>query len=182
MSSTGNVIAGTGENNAGIGVTAWTLPGNITADDAADATNSGVSGSQYLVARNFGFAIPINAVVLGVTVRIEASEHSAGTEDVSAQLQNESATLIGASKSATINGTAKAIYVYGGTTDKWGAAITPAMVNDADFGVRFWYLTTQDVRLDFVTMAIEYILPSWLWRIRFGMQRRPTKRQLRDNL
>ena len=45
MASTGNVFAGTGENNAGIGATAWTSPGSVTADDAADATCNAAASS-----------------------------------------------------------------------------------------------------------------------------------------
>lgn len=156
MASTGNVLAGTGENNAGIGATAWTSPGNVTADDAADATCNAGASSQYLVARNFGFAIPVGASIAGVTVRAEASEHSAGTESLNGQLQNDAGALVGSSQAQTISGTAKSVYTYGGTADLWGATLTPAIVNDADFGVRFWFTTSHDVRVDFVTVAIEY--------------------------
>ena len=159
------MLAGTGENNAGIGATAWTTPGNVTADDAADATCSAAASSQYLVARNFNFAsIPAGATIVGVLVRVEASEHTAGTEPLLAQLQNETGTLFGSSKSTSnegsISGTAKAIYTYGSTSDVWSASLTRAIVQDADFGVRFWFTTAHDVRVDFVTMAIEYTVPS----------------------
>jgi hypothetical protein len=156
VASTGNTFPGTGENNAGIGATAWTNPGNVTADDTTDATCTAAASSQYLVARNYSFAIPPNADILGITVRIEASESSAGTESLNAQLQNDTGTLIGSSKSATISGTAKAVYTYGGTTDVWGATLTAAIINDADFGVRFWYTTAHNVQVDYVTLAVEY--------------------------
>ncbi len=79
MASTGNVFAGTGENNAGIGLTAWTAPGNILSDDATDATCNATASSQYLVARNFSLlSVPVNATVDGITVRAECSEHSIG--------------------------------------------------------------------------------------------------------
>ena len=161
--STGNVMAGTGENNAGIGATAWTSPGNVTADDAADATCNAAASSQYLVARNFNFAsVPDGATILGILVRVEASEHSAGTEPLLAQLQNEAGTLFGSSKSTSnagsISGTAKAVYTYGSTSDVWGATLTASIVKDADFGVRLWFTTSHDVRIDFVTMAVEWFL------------------------
>lgn len=160
MSSTGNVFAGTGENNAGIGATAWTTPGNVTADDAADATCNAGASSNYLVARNFGFSVPSEAIIQGITVRVEASEHTAGTEGLNAQLQNDSGTLVGSSKSVTISGTGKSVYTYGSTSDVWGASLTPAIVNDADFGVRLWFTTAHDIRIDFVTIAVEYIIPA----------------------
>lgn len=160
MPNTGNVFAGTGETTDRAGLTAWTTPENVTADDTADATCNG-AGSDYLVARNFDFsAIPVGATITGVLVRIEASEHSAGTEALLAQLQDETATLTGASKATSnegaISGTAKAVYTYGSTSDVWSATLTRAIVQDPDFGVRLWFATSHDVRIDFVTMAIEY--------------------------
>lgn len=123
MSSTGNVFPSVGENVDRAGLTAWTSPGSVTADDAVDATCNG-AGSDYLVARSFswlgGAGLPASAVILGVTARTEASEHTAGTEVVSIQLQDDTATLIGTAKTFTASGTAKAIYTSGSTSDLWG--------------------------------------------------------------
>jgi hypothetical protein len=169
--STGNVFPGTGENNAGIGATAWSTPTNITSDDATDATCNAAASSQYLVARSFDFSvIPDNATIVGVLARVEASEHSTGTEPLLAQLQDAGGSLGGNSKSTSnegsISGTAKAVYTYGSTSDVWGATLTPAVVKDADFGARFWFTTAHDVRIDFVTVAIEYIEAPGLRRVR----------------
>src|SRR5688572_13010846 len=158
MASTGNVFAGTGENVDRAGLTAWTNPGNVVSDNAADATCNG-TGSDYLVARNFSLNIPADAVVAGITVRVEASEHSTSTEALNAQIQNDAGALVGSSKPATINGTGKAVYTYGGAADTWGATLTPAIVNDPDFGVRLWFTTAHDVRVDYVTLAVEYGVP-----------------------
>jgi hypothetical protein len=38
FTSTGNVLPGTGENNNGIGATAWTNPTNILTDNTTNAT------------------------------------------------------------------------------------------------------------------------------------------------
>jgi hypothetical protein len=166
MPNTGNIFAGTGENNAGIGATAWTSPTNITSDNTTDATCNAAASSQYLVARNFNFAsIPVGATITGVLVRVEASEHSTSTEPLLAQLQNASGTLFGSSKSTSnegsISGTAKAVYTYGSTSDVWGTGGIPvATAQDVDFGVRFWFTTAHDIRIDYVTMAIEYTVPG----------------------
>ena len=161
MASTGNIFAGTGEGNAGIGVTPWLTPENVVSDNGSDATCVGVGSSQYLVARNFDFSsIPAGVNIVGITVRVEASEHTAGTESLNGQLQNDSGTLVGSSKAETISGTSKAVYTYGGAADVWGATLTRAIVQDADFGVRLWFTTSHDVRVDFVTMAVEYLSPA----------------------
>ena len=165
MANTGNVFPGTGETVDRAGLTAWTTPENVVSDNAADATCNG-TGSDYLVARNFNFsAIPAGATILGVTVRVEASEHSAGTESLNGQLQNDAAVLIGISQAQTISGTAKSVSTYGSTSDTWSASLTAAMVTQANFGVRFWFTTAHDIRIDYVTMAVEYTsgnLPSQL--------------------
>ncbi len=157
MASTGNVFPATGENNAGIGATAWTSPTNIVSDNTTDASCNAAASSQYLVARNFDFSsIPAGATIAGITVRIEASESSAGTESLNAQLQNEAGTLVGSSKAAVISGTGKAVYTYGGTADVWGATLTESIVKDPNFGVRFWFTTSHNIAVDYVTMAVEY--------------------------
>ena len=157
MPSTGNVFPVVGENLDRSGASDWVTPGNIVSDNATDATvASGASGSDYLIARSFGFSIPAGNTILGITVIVEASEHSSGTESLNAQLQNETATLVGASKANTISGTAKALYTYGSSSDTWSASLTPAIVNDVDFGVRLWFTTTHDVRIDYVTLAVQY--------------------------
>lgn len=164
MPSTGNVFAGTGENTDRAGLTAWTTPENVTSDNGADATCN-ATGSDYLVARNFDFSsIPVGSTINGITVRVEASEHSTGTEPLLAQLQDDAAALTGASKSAAnegnISGATKAVYTYGSTSDVWSATLTRAIVTNANFGVRFWFTTAHDIRIDFVTMAVEYTVPA----------------------
>jgi hypothetical protein len=156
LTSTGNTLPATGENNTGIGVTGWTSPGNVVSDNTTDATCNAAASSQYLVARNYSFSLPASAQIKGITVRIEASEHTANTENLNAQLQNASGVLFGSSKSVTISGTGKAVYTYGGAADLWGATITKAIIEDVDFGVRFWFTTAHDIRVDFVTIAVEY--------------------------
>lgn len=161
MANTGNVFPGTGENNAGIGATAWTNPGNIVSDNTTDASCAAGASSQYLVARNFNFAsVPTNATIAGVVVRIEASESSAGSETLNARLQDAAGALAGTGKTASINGTGKTVYTYGTTSDVWGASPTGNMVHDADFGVRFWYTTAHTMAVDYVTMALEYTVPA----------------------
>ncbi len=156
MSSTGNVFPGTGANDASIGATAWTNPGNITATDASDATCNAGASSQYLVAKNFGFAVPSGSAIVGITVRVNASETSAGSETLNARLQDAAGALFGTGKTASINGTTKIVYTYGSTSDVWGATLNDTIVNDADFGVRLWYTTAHNVAIDYVTLAVEY--------------------------
>lgn len=161
MANTGNVFPGTGANDAGIGATAWVNPGNVTADDTTDSTCTAAASSQYLVAKNFNFAaVPANATITGIVVRIEASESSTGAETLNARLQDEGGALTGSGKTASINGTSKTVYTYGTTSDVWGATPTGNKVHDIDWGVRFWYTTAHNMAVDFVTMQLEYTVPG----------------------
>ena len=94
----------------------------------------------------------------------------AGPVTLLAQLQDDAAALAGSSKSTSnegsISGTTKAVYTYGSTSDVWGATLTPAIVKNANFGVRLWFATSHDVRIDYVTIAVEYataIQPTRTW-------------------
>ena len=52
-------------------------------------------------------------------------------------------TLIGSAKSpVTVNGTTPTVSSNGGTSDLWGATLTPAIVNAAGFGVAIWSTDT----------------------------------------
>lgn len=154
--STGNIFPASGTNNAGIGATAWTNPGNIVSDNNSTASCNAGASSQYLVASNFTFELPSGAVVLGITARAGGTESSGGTESVNMQLQDESGALFGSSKSVTWNGTSETVYTYGGASDLWGATITEAIVEDADFGVRLWFTTAHNITVDYITLAVEY--------------------------
>lgn len=157
MPSTGPMPAGTGENLDRSGLTAWTNPGNITVDDNSVARANAVSGSDYLIARNFGFAIPASAVIDGVVVVVRARENIASGETMQGRLQDDTAALTGSLKTLSYNdGNVETTYTWGGATDLWGATLTPAIVNNANFGFRQWFLTAHDVLVDFVSMEIFY--------------------------
>lgn len=162
LANTGNVFPGSGTNVDRSALTAWTSPGEIVSDNTTDATCN-AAGSDYLVASGFGFTLAAGSTINGILVRVEASEHTAGTEPLLAQLQDASGALVGSSKSTSnegsISGTTKAVYTYGSTADTWSASPTEAMVEDADFGVRVWFATSHDVRIDYITMQVEYTTP-----------------------
>ena len=157
MASTGNVFPTSGTTVDRAGATAWTNPGNVTLDDAADATAA--VPTDYLVCTTFGFTIPDGAVINGVTVRVEASETGSGTSNYVPQLISDATpTLIGAEKSpVTVSGATKVISTNGGVADRWSADLSPAVVNATGFGVAIWSTdTTNTLAIDFVTIAIEY--------------------------
>jgi hypothetical protein len=163
MASTGNVFPTTAANVDRAAATAWTNPGNVVSDNATDATNALTAQADYLVTSAYGFSIPTNATIIGVTVRVEASESGGGDSSYIPQLHSATTpTLIGSAKGAvTVSGTTKVISTNGGVSDLWGATLTPAIVNAAGFGVTIWSTDTGNtLAIDYVTIAIEYSLPT----------------------
>jgi len=160
MTTTGAILPSSGTSIARSTATAWTNPSRITANDGSTASiSSGNTGSAYLVGSNFGFAIPTDSVITGVRVIWEVAESAAGTESVTVQLQSSSSTLIGATRSFTANGNTLTLYTVGSLTDLWGATLTPAIVNDAGFGVRMWFTTTHAMTVDYVSVEVDYTPP-----------------------
>lgn len=160
MTTTGAKLPSSGTSVARSTATAWTNPSNITANDGTTASiSSGSTGSAYLVGSNFGFAIPTGSVITGVRVIWDVAESATGTEAVTVQLQSSSTTLIGATRSFTASGNTLTLYTVGSLTDLWGATLTPAIINDAGFGVRMWFTTTHAMTVDYVSVEVDYTPP-----------------------
>lgn len=161
MATTGAIIAGTGTSVARGTNTAWTNPGNITANDGTVAScNSGTTGSAYLRASNFGFNIPANSVIQGFTVVFDMAESSTGTETVSVQIVGAAATAIGTAKTQIVNGTTLTLYTLGSGSDLWGTTgLTATDLNDTDFGVYLWYTTTHNTTVDYISIDVTYTPP-----------------------
>lgn len=161
MSSTGNKFPTAGVNVDRAGNTAWTNPGNVVSDNTTDTTV--VVPSDYLVTSSYSLGVPTDAVILGVTVRVEASESGTGSSNYIVQLHSDTTpTLIGAAKSpVTVNGTTKVISTNGSESDLWSASLTPAIVNAAGFGCSIWSTdTTNTLAIDYVTIAVEWAIPA----------------------
>jgi hypothetical protein len=164
VASTGNVFPTTAAAVDRAGNTAWTNPGNVVSDNTTDATVT--VPSSYLVTSGYDFSsIPDNATIVGVTVRVEASESGTGNSDYIPQLHTSTTpTLVGSAKSAvTVNGTTKVVSTSGGTADMWGTSLTVAQVKNSGFGVTIWSTDSTNsntLAIDYVTIAIEYLVPK----------------------
>jgi hypothetical protein len=117
-------------------------------------------------------------------VRVEASESGTGSSNYVPQLHSATTpTLIGAAKGAvTVNGTTKVISTNGAIGDLWSATLTPAIVNDAGFGVSIWSTDTiNTLAVDFITIAITWtdVPNAWDARQYFRRRRNVTRRKLR---
>jgi len=125
-------------NDAGIGTLAWSNPGNAAASDnlRASATAVVMVTTQALRATNFGFGVPLDAVITGIEVRVERSSALGLSNDAAVRIVKNGALAAaeraGAAAWPTTAG--EAVATYGGTSDLWGETWTPAEINDSGFG------------------------------------------------
>jgi hypothetical protein len=174
----GPVAASMGLDDPAVGTRTWDSPGNILASDGGSSSiTSGrayVSAmtrgeiSHYLVAQGFGLAIPAGARIDGIRVDIERTSLSGiGIADSAVRLRRAgvTSTLGTANRAATGTwSTTETVVGYGGATDLWGEAWTPADLNRADFGValsvRYAGSAGNDwAGVDQVRLTVYYSLP-----------------------
>ncbi len=144
MVDTGWVIAGAGTNDAGVGDTAWNNPERIMADDDSHANgNNAAKNAQmnYLVASDFGFAIPSTATIQGIEARFQAKD-GRNANGTFIQVATRTHALIGKDSTTlsldleTGSGAVTATptdFDYGGPTELWGLSWTAAEINAPTF-------------------------------------------------
>lgn len=99
--------------------------------------NPGTSPLSAWYAQNFGFNVPSSATILGVVIGFQVYGQSTTTGTVAQVALWQSGVQLGTAKSP---GTPINAYPaitpesYGSAGDQWGAALTPAIVNDPTFG------------------------------------------------
>lgn len=149
----------TGDDNA------WVNPTNVAADDGAeaqvtDATFDANDQTSALRCSNFGFTIPTDATVNGITVEVAQRRFAGAARDHQVQLFSTPGTVIGSNKAtATVWPAVETVASYGGVADDWSASPTPTIVNATTFGVQvkaFATAANTDVGIDFVRMTVTY--------------------------
>jgi len=149
----GSCIAGeTAYVLAGSGVTSSLYPASYTWDNPNNIAGSGHAtvflpihnnASADLHASNFGFSIPSDAVINGIEVEIKASG------SINEDCQGAGISLVDKNGEIGTLGTlgdywpdydhvdyqdGDDIFFYGGSSDLWGATLSPWEVEDTDFG------------------------------------------------
>ena len=145
---------GTGTNNTGTGTIAWTNPGNITTAGSPYAVASTVpingGKTNYLMATNYGFDIPVDADIYGITVTVNRSSSGNSNpyiRDNTVQLVRAN-TIVGNNRANTsLDWTpAMGTATYGDPTDTWGiTGLTAADINSSGFGVALSAVNTNTV-------------------------------------
>jgi len=158
----GPLHCGTQVEVDGAGTVAWDneTHGCASSDSYASSDVPNGSTSETLRLTNFGFAVPADQVITGITVAIER-QSNATVADAKVQLVLNGVN-IGEDK-ATDNGdwpTTDTVATFGGSTDDWTATLTEVDVNDVDFGIDIVCTRTAGATnrcyVDDVQITIEY--------------------------
>ncbi len=152
----------TAANNSGLG---WISPGNVTASDDAYASvtlNTSVQATPFFTSTGFGFNVPADATVTGITVSVERKQSGTGgsfRDEGACLVINGSAVTASNRSTGQYWGTTDTVITFGGSHDLWGQSLTPAVVNSANFG--FWYYArkitgTKTALIDKISMTVYY--------------------------
>jgi len=122
-----------------VGSRVWSNPSNILSSNNTYATVSmtDVQTSQYLKATNFGFSIPLNAIIKGIEVQIEARASSSSWFISDIKLVKESAPQYRTNHIAGDYTLSDMYNSVGGATDMWSDQLNPIAINSSTFGVAF---------------------------------------------
>lgn len=162
MGTYGPNAGATFTSDATLGVVAWTNPTNAAVQDATYATAVLLLSqiSNYLKVTGFGFAIPADATISGVTVNIRRSGNTLNaTQDDSVKLV-QGGTIAGNEKaSGSLWATSDATATYGSSTDLWGLTLVPADVNLSTFGVGIAALAALagTAQIDYVSVTVAFL-------------------------
>jgi Tfp pilus assembly protein PilX len=152
--------------SAGAGA-GWTNPGFIGASDNQRATATVSAGGQSpnLDATSFGFSIPANAAITGISASVERGASTSGyVGDVDVYLlKNGSTTGITDHATTPDWNSTDAVRTYGSSNDTWGTTWTPANVNASNFGLRFKVDSDAPANVtasvDHIQLTVYYSLP-----------------------
>lgn len=148
--------------------TGWTSVAGPRINNATTANYSvvfagaGSGTSEFLELFDFDFNIPTDDTIVGIEVHVRSNRGASGTVAFdTVQLIDETGTITGNNNSGgeTLT-TTLTTYTFGGPTDLWGLTLTPADINDSDFGfaLKFDFTTaipaTLEANVTFVTMCV----------------------------
>ena len=158
VTSNGTVFTDSGQSEP------WDTPSNAAINDGAYAVARlsifSSSNSDDLTATGYGFSIPASATIDGIKVSVD--RHSNTVDGIT----DQSIVLVGGSgsndyASATNWPVTDAVADYGGATDTWGFAWSPAQINANTFGVTMsailaFLATSADASIDEIAITVYY--------------------------
>jgi hypothetical protein len=149
------------------GVGTWTPLTNtsVSDDNRAQASLNSQGFTERLKLTNFGFNLPANITIQGISVSVERSvSNSVVFRDQDIMLVKGNVTQTGTNKATLATWpTVDASVSYGNSTDLWANTWTGADINSTGFGVALSVFRTvsagapSTARIDFVSITVCYL-------------------------
>ncbi len=153
------------------GTVSWATPSDANESDNVYTTHTvstTAANMPYLNTSGYGFNIPSNATIKGITVVVEKKYTGGSTGNVrdnTVQLM-KAGSRVGSNLAVTgTNWSSTDTNVtYGGNTNLWGTTWTPAEINDSAFGVSVRAVgngtgANRVANIDNVRITVSYIAP-----------------------
>lgn len=145
----------------------YTMVHELRTEGALGDPGAGIENTAYVAERIATSATATGALTSTTDIGSAAGwngfhvilEAAAGTHDEVVSLLDAAGAAQGTNKAtATAWPTTEAAAVYGGAADLWGATLTPAIVNDADWGVAIaaYVNSGETASIDAVTITVHY--------------------------
>ncbi|KKM77992.1 hypothetical protein LCGC14_1364450, partial [marine sediment metagenome] len=145
----------------------WSNPTKVSAQDDDEAyvsfSASTEESSDWLRLTDFGFNVPLGAIIKGIKVEIDQrATVTSSIIDGEVFLRKTSGVVEDDMANSTAWGVPDdGVYtIYGNSTYLWGASWTPSEINNADFGIDFWINYTgsspTDARIDHIQITVYY--------------------------
>ena len=152
----------TSDTSSGTGT--WSNTSNLTSTNATYATatiSSGGQSSYILKTTGYGFAIPANAKISGIQVKVVRKGTSAMDRRVQ-MLKGGSYAGYRYGKDKYWSSTDETVF-YGGVDDLWGTSWTAADINDANFGFAYQVGNVSgggNASVDSISVVVYYSNPT----------------------
>lgn len=155
------------DTSSGSGTIQWNINPLFNIDNIGSASTSLAVDrtSKFLKFTNFGFSVPIDAIINGITVNLAKRGTGSAIHDVDIFLVANLATTTSKGDSSIFWPSSFDTFIYGSGSDNWGRVWTPAEINDSNFGVVVSVhnsdtTSSRTATIDGVSVVVDYSLPA----------------------
>lgn len=165
-STSGPYRPNTADDYAAVGSTSWSNPSDVYTSNNAYASALMVAPTQthWLRIYNYGFNIPTNATINGITVSIEGHYDGSGTWTLEYVQLFLSGNPIGSNKVSYLPNTTDGVNTAGGSSDTWGRSWTASEINSSTFGVGISTThssgANRNLYIDYVSIEVNYTVAA----------------------
>ncbi|MBI4086984.1 DUF5011 domain-containing protein [Candidatus Kaiserbacteria bacterium] len=161
-------VSAVNDSSTGAGTISWstiTSPFTIDGTSSASVSLASTRTTKYLKFTDFGFSIPANATIDGISVTLTRRTTVVDVvRDAVVALVGDSATTTSKADTSIFWPIAFTSKSYGGSADTWGRSWTASEINSASFGVivsaeNADAASSRTVHIDGVTVTVTYTVP-----------------------